>query len=158
MVVLAIAASAAYLFRTPLSLALARVTGDGRSRRQTEALAESIRTALDATDAVVVLGSNRVGVVSIDRPPAALAALLDEAAVRSEGVVAWVAAEIAGSEPIADALATLERALVGAAAPARAASQTLVYDFCPSCGLKGHYRRLESDQARCKYCRRITTS
>lgn len=138
-----------------LTVGLLRRTAATRERGGAQELADRLREQLHRDDAVAVLGSNRVGVLSVD-PPGAEAGRMPaccDALDDPPGSVAWVCEEVAGSEPVVEVLASLEERLVGRAASARAASQLRVHAFCGACGLKGLYRREETGMWRCKYCR-----
>lgn len=140
-----------------LTVVLARLSdaGDGRPMPIAR-LAEQLAAVLGDSDAVAVLGSNRVGILAIDRPWSDLEAAIDDVADGLEPdsvVVQSAGAEVVGPATAADVCAELESALVGApAATARSASQQLIYGFCDDCGRKGRYQRPGTNLMRCKYC------
>lgn len=140
-----------------LAVALVRmsVQGDGRPIPITR-LAERLVGALAPTDAVSVLGSNRIGIVAVDRAwdevEAAIADVVS-ALDADDVVIQTVGAEVVGPASAHAVCEELEAVLVGAsAASARSASQQLRYSFCDECGRKGRYQRPGSHLVRCKYC------
>lgn len=140
-----------------LVVALARIVEQhGQRRVPIERAAGVVAALLDADDAVAVLGSNRIGLLVVDRTVAAIDALLSEAAAyleRDDVVLQSAVAEVVGPMTALDACDELESLLVGdAAASARTASRRLFYEFCDECGRKGRYRRPATDLVRCKYC------
>jgi hypothetical protein len=139
-----------------LTLSLLRVAdhGDGRPLPMVR-LAERLVEVLGEDDAVAVLGSNRVGVLAVDRTWQELDEVIGAVGRRllEDGVrLRSVTAEASGPATPLEVCEDLEEILVGAAATARSASERVRYDFCPDCGRKGRYRRSATDVVRCKYC------
>jgi hypothetical protein len=134
-----------------LTVALARIATTGGRPSAIAQVADRVAELLGEDDAVTVLGSNRLGVLGIDRPWAELEALLARAAPDG-AALRVVGAEVAGPATAGEVAEELEAALVGSAAPARSASGQVRYEFCPECGRKGRYRRPGADLLRCKYC------
>jgi hypothetical protein len=139
-----------------LTVSLLRVAdhGGGRPLPMVQ-LAERLADVLRADDAVAVLGSNRVGVLAVDRPWQELDAVIGTVGrqLLDEGVrLRSVTGEVSGPATPVEVCDDLEEVLVGPAATARSASERVRYDFCPACGRKGRYRRGATDVVRCKYC------
>jgi hypothetical protein len=140
-----------------LTVALVRVADHGAERPMPVArLAEHLAAAVGPDDAVAVLGSNRVGVLAVDRSWDQLASAVEDVAesLRGHGVLlrSMVAVVDGPGDPIA-VCDELEAMLVGEpAATARSASELVRYGFCDECGRKGRYRRPGRTDSRCKYC------
>lgn len=140
-----------------LVVALVRMSDQGGERRiPITRLAERLVGGLRSTDAVAVLGSNRIGVVAIDRTWAEVDEAIADVVAGLEPedvVIQTVGAEVVGPATAHAVCEELEAMLVGAsAASARSASQQLQYSFCDECGRKGRYQRPGSHLVRCKYC------
>ena len=140
----------------PLTIAMARVAG-GRRRSTSEAaaLAHRIASEVGDQDAVGVLGSNRVGVLTVASAVRAEAVLREvERDLGESGIeLRWVATEVAGADAAKEIEELLDVRLVGAApASARAASALIVYSFCTSCGRKGAYPVPGEGFVRCRMC------
>jgi GAF domain-containing protein len=137
-----------------LVLALARQPDGTQPRgRRAEVLA-GLRVALGEAASVSVLGSNRIGILSVGRTVAGLEAALAADALGVDLVCRG--AQLSGADHVGDVLHELDAQLVGeGAAAARASSRLLVYSFCDACGRKGLYQRPGTDLWRCKYCRMV---
>jgi hypothetical protein len=139
-----------------LTISLLRVADHGTGRPLPMGqLAARLLDALGEDDAVAVLGTNRIGVLAVDRAWQDLDAAIDAVGQQllAEGVrLRSVTGEVTGPATPLQVCDELEDVLVGAAATARSASERVRYEFCAACGRKGRYQRPATDLVRCKYC------
>lgn len=132
-----------------LSVALARVLPGGR-RPDVDRALRLLAEGIGPDDVASLLGSNRIGILCVDRPADELQSVLD--AVSAEVPLVAVAGDVSGPD-VRTTLEELEAELVGtAAAAARSSSRLLRYSFCDDCGRKGRYRSPSVEVTRCKYC------
>lgn len=135
-----------------ITVALGRAVRPGSSRSALTGTAAHLAGHLGDDDAVAVLGSNRLGVLTIGSTPDLDAPPFAEDLTRLH----WVASTVTGATTAAAVTDELEVHLVGAGpATARAASTRLTYDFCDVCGRKGRHRLRNAAGHRCRYCQAV---
>lgn len=139
----------------PMTVVLGRSVRGGSTRGALAAEAERLAAALGLSDAVCVLGSNRIGAVVIGGPVDLTSHPFVATAAGAEPMQ-WAAAPMSGIASFEAVERELEVELVGTGpATARATSRLLAYEFCEGCGRKGVHRMTSHPGRRCKYCQRI---